>query len=374
MKKITAVLMSFILFVLTVIFSGCTKKTEDDGAKFLAENLKSDYNITELKGTELNVYNWGEYISDGTEGSIDLVEKFEELTGIKVNYTTYASNEDMYSKLKSGGVNYDVIIPSDYMAERLKNENALEKLDFNNIPNFQGVAAEYKNLFFDENNEYSIAYTGGMVGLIYNKTMVKEAPDSWNALWDSKYKGQMLTFNNSRDAFGIAQYLLNQDVNTTNPADWNAAKDKLIEQKPLVQSYVMDEVFNKMESGEAALAPYYAGDYLTMKAQNADLEFVYPKEGTNIFVDVMCIPKGAQHKRAAELFINFMLEPETAVHNANFMGYICPVSATLSDDRYDYKDNKVLYPENPPKVQYFHNLDRNTLDLLSKLWEEVKIA
>lgn len=374
MKKITALVMALILLGLSIVFSGCTKKCGEDKAEFIKENLKSIYSIEDLKGTELNVYNWGEYISDGTEGSIDIIKKFEELTGIKVNYTTYASNEDMYSKLKSGGVNYDVIIPSDYMAERLKKENALEKLDFKNIPNFQGVAEEYKNLFFDKSNEYSVAYTGGMVGLIYNKTMVKEVPDSWSALWDNKYKGQMLTFNNSRDAFGIAQYLLNQDVNTTNPADWAAAKDKLIEQKPLLQSYVMDEVFNKMESGEAALAPYYAGDFLTMKAQNSDLEFIYPKEGTNIFVDVMCVPKGAQHKRAAELFINFMLEPETALHNANFMGYICPVSAVLSDERYEYKDNEVLYPKNPPKTQYFHNLDQSTLDLLSKLWEEVKIA
>ncbi|MGP1544251.1 MAG: ABC transporter substrate-binding protein [Candidatus Fimenecus sp.] len=374
MKKITALVMALILLGLSIVFSGCTKKGGEDKAEFIKENLKSIYSIEDLKGTELNVYNWGEYISDGTEGSVDIIKKFEELTGIKVNYTTYASNEDMYSKLKSGGVNYDVIIPSDYMAERLKKENALEKLDFKNIPNFQGVAEEYKNLFFDKSNEYSVAYTGGMVGLIYNKTMVKEVPDSWSALWDNKYKGQMLTFNNSRDAFGIAQYLLNQDVNTTNPADWAAAKDKLIEQKPLLQSYVMDEVFNKMESGEAALAPYYAGDFLTMKAQNSDLEFIYPKEGTNIFVDVMCVPKGAQHKRAAELFINFMLEPETALHNANFMGYICPVSAVLSDERYEYKDNEVLYPKNPPKTQYFHNLDQSTLDLLSKLWEEVKIA
>lgn len=374
MKKITALVMALILLGLSIVFSGCTKKCGEDKAEFIKENLKSIYSIEDLKGTELNVYNWGEYISDGTEGSIDIIKKFEELTGIKVNYTTYASNEDMYSKLKSGGVNYDVIIPSDYMAERLKKENALEKLDFKNIPNFQGVAEEYKNLFFDKSNEYSVAYTGGMVGLIYNKTMVKEVPDSWSALWDNKYKGQMLTFNNSRDAFGIAQYLLNQDVNTTNPADWAAAKDKLIEQKPLLQSYVMDEVFNKMESGEAALAPYYAGDFLTMKAQNSDLEFIYPKEGTNIFVDVMCVPKGAQHKRAAELFINFMLEPETSLHNANFMGYICPVSAVLSDERYEYKDNEVLYPKNPPKTQYFHNLDQSTLDLLSKLWEEVKIA
>lgn len=213
-----------------------------------------------------------------------------------------------------------------------------------------------------------------MVGLIYNTTMVSETPDSWSVMWDPKYSGEILTFNNSRDAFGVAQYLLGYDVNSTNPDEWRAAEEKLKEQKPLIQSYVMDEVFNKMEAGEAAMAPYYAGDYLTMKQENDDLAFVYPKEGTNKFVDVMCIPSSSENKEAAELFINYMCEPEVALHNANYLGYLCPVTAVLSDDRYEYKDNEVLYPKQEVKTQFFHNLDQDTLDLLSKLWEDLKLA
>ena len=282
MKKIISVVLTLTLLVGILMLSGCSLKTE----KLDTAALLGNYNIEELKGTEINVYNWGEYISDGEGGSVDVISEFEKLTGIKVNYNMYDSNEDLYAKLKSGGVNYDVIIPSDYMAERLKNEGLLQKLDYSVITNYEGIGDEYKNLFFDENNEYTVAYTGGMVGLIYNTTMVSEKPDSWSVMWDPKYSGEILTFNNSRDAFGVAQYLLGYDVNSTNPDEWRAAEEKLKEQKPLIQSYVMDEVFNKMEAGEAAMAPYYAGDYLTMKQENDDLAFVYPKEGTNKFVDV----------------------------------------------------------------------------------------
>ena len=183
-----------------------------------------------------------------------------------------------------------------------------------------------------------------------------------------------MTFNNSRDAFGVAQYLLGQSVNTTDVAEWEAAAQKLKEQKPLIQSYVMDEIFTKMESGEAAIAPYYAGDFLTMQDVNPDLAFVYPKEGTNIFVDSMCIPATAKNKAAAELFINFMCEPEIALANAEYLFYLCPNTAVLADDRYSLKDNEVLYPKQMVEAEYFHNLDQDTLDLLSRLWEEVKLA
>lgn len=370
MKKIISVVLTLTLFAGILMLSGCSLKNE----KLDTSVLLGNYDVEELKGTEINVYNWGEYVSDGEGGSVDVISDFEKLTGIKVNYNMYDSNEDLYAKLKSGGVNYDVIIPSDYMAERLKDEGLLQKLDYSVITNYAGIGDEYKNLFFDENNEYTVAYTGGMVGLIYNTTMVSEKPDSWNVMWDPKYSGEILTFNNSRDAFGVAQYLLGYDINSTNPDEWRAAAEKLKEQKPLIQSYVMDEVFNKMEAGEAAIAPYYAGDYLTMKQENDDLEFVYPKEGTNRFVDVMCVPTSAKNKKAAELFINYMCEPEVALHNANYLGYLCPVTAVLSDDRYEYKDNEVLYPKQEVKTQYFHNLDQDTLDLLSKLWEELKLA
>ena len=228
MKKIISVVLTLTLLAGILMLSGCSLKTE----KLDTAALLGNYNIEELKGTEINVYNWGEYISDGEGGSVDVISEFEKLTGIKVNYNMYDSNEDLYAKLKSGGVNYDVIIPSDYMAERLKNEGLLQKLDYSVITNYEGIGDEYKNLFFDENNEYTVAYTGGMVGLIYNTTMVSEKPDSWSAMWDPKYSGEILTFNNSRDAFGVAQYLLGYDVNSTNPDEWRAAEEKLKEQKP----------------------------------------------------------------------------------------------------------------------------------------------
>ena len=353
MKKAVSILLSVVIFAsFAFCFSGCGSE----------------------KALVLNVYNWGEYISDGEDGAVNVIAEFENLTGITVNYTTYASNEDMYSKLKSGGVSYDVIIPSDYMIERMVKEGMLQKLDFANIPNYSYIANEYKNLYFDPENAYSVPYTGGMVGLIYNTTMVDEVPDSWSIMWDEKYSGQILTFNNSRDAFGVAQYLLGQSVNTTDVAEWEAAAQKLKEQKPLIQSYVMDEIFTKMESGEAAIAPYYAGDFLTMQDVNPDLAFVYPKEGTNIFVDSMCIPATAKNKAAAELFINFMCEPEISLANAEYLYYLCPNTAVLADDRYSLKDNEVLYPKQKVEAEYFHNLDQDTLDLLSRLWEEVKLA
>ncbi len=377
MKKTLSVVLSLVMLFGVIGLSGCRGKTDSDSENgFNASALKEDYSQAgnETATKEINVYNWGEYVSDGSEGRLNVIEEFEELTGIKVNYNTFDSNEDLYSKMKSGGISYDVIIPSDYMIERMIKEDMLQTIDLDKIPNYKYVSDDYKGLFFDPDNKYSVAYTGGMVGLIYNTTMVDETPTSWSIMWDKKYDGQILNFNNPRDAFGIAQYLLGYSVNSTDKIQWENAADKLIEQKPLVQSYVMDEVFNKMEMGEAAIAPYYAGDYLAMYANNPDLAFVYPQEGTNIFVDAMCIPKSAKNKEAAELFINFMCDPEIALANANYLGYLCPITEVVNDDRYDYKGNEVLYPSEPVETEFFHNLDQDTLDLLSSLWEKVKLA
>lgn len=334
-----------------------------------------EINLAKLRGTEINVYNWGEYISDGAEGSLDVNKQFEQETGIKVNYTTYDSNENMYNKIKGGGANYDIVIPSDYMIERLINENLLEKLDFDNIPNYKNIMSKYKNLYYDPNNEYSVPYSVCMVGLVYNTKMVDETPDSWEIMWNEKYKGQILMFNNSRDAFGIAQFLLGIDVNTTEKTDWDRAYEKLTKQKPLVQSYVMDEVFNKMESGEAAIAAYYAGDCISMTENNPDLDFVYPKEGTNIFVDAACIPKGCQNKEGAEAYINFLLRGDIALANAECICYATPNQAVLDNEDYSLRDNKKLYPdeEDYPSTEYFHNLDADTLELMTSLWDYLKI-
>ena len=334
---------------------------------------EKDY--SHLKGTSLNVYNWGEYISDGADGTLDVNKEFEERYGIKVNYTNFESNENMYNKLISGGANYDVVIPSDYMIAKLIEEDMLAELDFSNIPNYKYVLEKYRGLYYDPDDKYTVPYTVGMVGLIYNTKIVKEAPDSWGALWDERYAGEILMFNNPRDAFGVAQCYLGQSINTESVEDWDKAIKALKEQNHLVSSYVMDEVFNKMENGEAALAPYYAGDFLTMHDVNPDLAFVYPKEGVNFFVDAMCVPKNAENKEAAELYINFMCEEEIAVANANYICYASPHALVLESDDYDLKGDPILYPaeEDMPKTEIFENLDYETQQYMAMLWNELKI-
>ena len=360
----TKKLLSFIFaaFIIFAVLSPCVFAEEE-----------KDY--THLKGTTVNVYNWGEYISGDSEGTLNVNKEFEKRYGIKVNYTNFESNENMYNKLKSGGTNYDIVIPSDYMIAKLVDENMLSELNFDNIPNYKYIQEKYKNLYFDPDNKYSVPYTVGMVGLIYNTKIVKEPVDSWAVLWDWNYKGEILMFNNPRDTFGVAQAFLGQSVNTTDKAQWEEAIELLKKQAPLVSSYVMDEVYNKMENNEAALAPYYAGDFLTMQANNPDLAFCYPKEGVNFFVDSVCIPKTSQNKEAAELYINFLCEEEIAVANANYICYASPHELVLKSDNYDLKGNEILYPkeEDMPETQIFENLDKETQQHMSNLWNELKI-
>lgn len=357
--------LSSVIFALFIVFACMSPMVFAKGEK--------DY--SHLKGTTINVYNWGEYISDGQDGTLDVNKAFEEKYGIKVNYTNYESNENMYNKLKSGGANYDLVIPSDYMIAKLVEEEMLAELNFDNIPNYQYILDEYKGLYYDPEDKYTVTYTVGMVGLIYNTTMVEGSPDSWGVLWDEKYAGKILMFNNPRDAFAIAQFYLGQSINNSDINQWNSAIDVLKKQNPLVSSYVMDEIFNKMEGGDAALAPYYAGDFLSMYEENPDLAFVYPKEGVNFFVDAMCIPKNAENKEAAELYINFMCEEEIAVANANYICYASPHKLVLESDDYDLKGNPILYPakENMPKTEMFQNLDYETQQYMTTLWNELKI-
>ena len=368
---VTALLLAALVPTVLILGSGGKR----DGELIYEGNyfIDNDTGLSKYAGTELNVFNWGEYISDGSDGSLDVNKEFEKLTGIKVNYQEFDSNEAMYGKLSSEAVSYDIIIPSDYMIDRLVSEGKLAELDFSMIDNYEFIADEYKNLPFDPENKYSVPYNVGMVGLIYNTTMVEGTPDSWEIMWDEKYAGDILTFNNPRDAFAIAQFLLGMDVNTTDEADWRAAADKLIEQNPVLQGRVMDAVFNKMEGGNAAMAPYYAGDFLSMQENNPDLAFVYPKEGTNIFVDSICVPKNCRNYEAAMLYINFLLEPEVALANAEYICYASPNTAVINNPEYTYAGNEILYPteENTPEVQYFEDIDPNTRKLYNDLWEEV---
>lgn len=339
----------------------------------------------------LNVYNWGEYISDGSEGSFDTIREFEtwyeETYGQKVtvNYSTYASNEDMYSKISSGAVSYDVIFPSDYMIARMAEENLLHPLNFENIPNYQYIDDAFKGLYYDPQNQYSVPYTYGIVGVIYDANVVDAADiGGWDLMWNEKYADRIVQFNNPRDAFGTAQYKLGLDVNSSDKAMWDLAYGEMLAQRPLVYSYVMDEIFNMMESGEAAIGAYYAGDYFTMvdaQAENVDLQFYYPEQ-TNFYVDAMCIPSCTQNKELAEIFINYMLSEEAAVANAEYTYYASPNSLVYNNATYledlGADTIAVLYPElGNFAEQYnkmaFRNLDSETLDYLNTLWENVKI-
>jgi len=331
--------------------------------------------LSSCGGPRLNVCNWGEYIADGAEGSRNIVREFEKLTGIKVKYSTFPTNEALYAKLAGGGVKYDVIIPSDYLIERLIAEDRLEPLAFEQIPNYEYISAEYRNLYFDPGGRYSVPYTVGMTGIIYNRELVKSAPDSWAAMWDPDYKGKVLQFESPRDAFGVAQFLLGQDPNGTSQADWRAAADKLKAQAPLVQAYVSDEIYGIMEGENAILGPYYAGDYVLMNENNPNLDFCFPKEGVNFFYDSMCVPKGAQNYDAAMRFINFMLEPDVALANAEYIKYASPHTAVQNNPDYSYRGNPYLYPDPAamPPVKYYKNLPQDILTLMNNLWTEVKI-
>ncbi len=369
MKKAISLILIFALTISSVLFiNGC-------GYEYQNPSVIGDYTNHELAGTTLNVYNWGEYMSDGSEDSLDVVKEFEQLTGIKVNYSTFDSNESMYSLIKYGGVSYDIVIPSDYMIERMINEDMLQKIDTQSLSNYNLIDEKYRNLYYDPNNEYSVPFSVGMVGLIYNTSIVKEAPESWSIMWDKKYANDILTFNNPRDTFAIAQFLLGQDINSDDLSQWDAAANLLKEQKSVLQAYVMDEVYNKMESGSAAIAPYYAGDYLSMVDNNEDLAFVYPKEGTNIFVDAACVPKNAENYEAAMLFINYLLEPEIALANAEFIYYASPNTSVTNNPEYSLMGNEILYPteENMPKVEYFHDMKPETREYYDRLWQDVKL-
>ena len=295
----------------------------------------------------LNVYNWGQYIADGSDGSMEIIAEFERrYPHIKVNYSTYDSNEIMYSKLSNGGITVDVIIPSDYMIARLIEEDMLLEIDFDNIPNYQYIDENFKNTAYDPENRYSVPYTWGTVGILYNTKYVDEADvTGWELLWNEKYAGKTLMFGNSRDAFGIAQYMLGYDVNTTNAEELDHCAEVLLQQKPVLQQYVMDEIFATMQNEEAWIAPYYAGDCLTMMGENEKLAFYLPEDqGFNLFIDAMCIPVCAQEKEAAELFINFLCDPEIAGANMDWISYSTPISAAKDHMDPETVANPVSYP------------------------------
>lgn len=374
MKKAFCLLLSFVLAAGMVAMPAAADeekiRVNDD------ISVSADYDWTRFKGkgVKLNVYNWGLYISDGSDESVNVVAAFEELTGIDVNYTTYDTNESLYAKMKGGGANYDIIVPSDYMIGKMANEGMLEKLDYSNIPNYSLIGEEYRGQTYDPNDEYSVPYTWGVVGLVYNETMVEEEPDSWEALWDPTYTGSVLMFNNSRDAFAIAARKIGVSMNPTTVEQVNVIADELKKQKSVVQAYVMDEIFDKMEGGEAALAPYYAGDALVMMEENPDLGFVIPKEGTNYFVDALCIPKGSKNKEAAEMFINFLCEPDVGLANCEFIGYSTPIEAVREMLPEEVANSPIAYPsaEVLANTETFISLSDEVNAAMDTAWSDMK--
>jgi len=322
----------------------------------------------------ISVYNWGEYISDGSDDLMDICAEFEEVTGIKVYYTNFATNEELYAKLKGSNTSYDVIFPSDYMVARMIEEDMLAELNHDNIPNIKHLDPKFMDPVYDPGSKYSIPYCWNTVGIIYNTDMVDEVPTSWDILWDEKYAGEILMFDNSRDAFAIACKALGYSMNTEDPDELREAADLLIAQKPVVQAWVMDQIFDKMENNEAAIAPYYAGDATLMMPYNDAIAVAFPEEGTNLFVDAACIPANAEHKEAAEMFINFLNEPGVAAENAWYIGYATPNLAAyaLLDEKTGY--DEAIYP--PDEViansEQFIHLSEETNLLMDSLWTEVK--
>ncbi len=388
MKKITAIFLAFLMLSL-LLFTSCQTEFEEvedtSGAYFDVEvDDISYYEKFRDQKITLNVYNWGEYISNGSEGSLDVIAAFEKISGIKVNYTNYATNEDMYAKFKNGDQTddfcvYDIVIPSDYMIDKMIKEDMLEKINFENIPNIKYISDEYRFTDFDPNGEYSVPYTWGTVGIIYNKKHVDpEDAKTWDILWNEKYKGQVLMFSNSKDAFAVALSKLGYSMNSENPEEIEEATALLREQRSVIQTYVMDQIFDKMQLEEAYVAPYYAGDAITMIDGNSNLAFSHPKEKFNLFIDSLCIPKGSRNKEAAEAFINFVCETEVALANCEYICYSTPHSEArelVMESMEDWQ-KEISYPsaEVLSNTESFIDLSPETNEDLVQRWSDILIG
>ena len=320
MKKTLALTLACSM-AMGLFLSGCAMKDEPSSSNAGTSNSGSSGQ------REVVVCGWGENIDE------DLFDLFEEKTGIKVIYQTAESNEMMYSKVAMGGSGYDVVVPSDYMIAQMIEEGLLAELDFNNIPNFSLISDRFKNLVYDPDNKYSVPYTWGTLGIIYNPTMISDEIDSWEALFDMRYEGMASMIGNPRDAIATALMYLGYSINTTDEAQIREAYDLIAVSKAagVYQGFFMDEIYDKMEVGETALCTYYAGDYLSMYDNNPDLKYVIPKEGSNWFVDAMCVLKDAKNKTEAEEWINFICSTEASLLNMDYIWYASPNETALEE-------------------------------------------
>lgn len=323
-KKITSLLLISSLMASSLSFTGCNNRDTDN-----------------YVNGELNVYNWGEYIDE------DVIKQFEETYQIKVNYETYADNEYMYSKVVSGTTHFDVICPSDYMIQKLISENRLEPLDYTQIPNVKNIDPTHfkSSETFDPNNIYSVPYCWGTLGILYNKTMVDEPITSWSALFDEKYKDNILMIDSIRDAYAIALSYLGYDLNTKDLNEIKDATALLKRQYPLVQAYVIDQVRDKMIIGEAAMGVIYSGEAIYTQRENPDLEYVVPEEGSNVWIDSWVIMKNAKNKENALKWINFMCDPEIALKNFDYITYSTPnMAARELIEEEDIRNSIIAFP------------------------------
>lgn len=314
----------------------------------------------------ISVYNWGDYIDK------DVLREFEEEYDIKVKYDMFETNEDMYIKLKQGGGNYDVAFPSDYMIERMIKEDMLEKINKKNIPNLEKIDESFLDLDFDPNNDYSVPYMWGTVGIIYNTTMVDEKVDSWDILWDKKYMDNIFMLNSQRDTLAVALKKLGYSMNTRDTKELEEAKEALIDQKPLVSAYLGDDIKGAMISGEAALAVVWSGDAVYMMRENPDLDYSIPKEGTNKWFDNMVIPKASENKEMAEKFINFMTRPDIAAKNTDYIGYSTPIPEAIEMLPEDIKNSKVAYPSKDmiKDAEIFKD-PKDIIEEYDRIWTEI---
>ena len=325
------------------------------------------------KNGEVVVYNWGEYIDP------DTLDQFEEETGIHVVYDEFETNEIMYPKVESGTSNYDVVCPSDYMIQKMIENDLLAEINFDNIPNVKNIGEQYfeQSKGFDPENKYSIPYCFGTVGILYNKTMVDEPIDSWDVLWDEKYADNILMQDSVRDAFMVALKRLGYSMNTTDEAQLKEAAQSLIDQKPLVQAYVIDQVRDKMIGNEAAIGVIYSGEAIYTQRENPDLEYVIPKEGTNVWIDSWVIPKNAKNKENAEKFIDFMCREDIALKNFEYITYSTPntaAQANIEDE--DIKNSKIAFPDFSEynNLETFDYLGVDGDNLYNEYWKQVKSA
>lgn len=332
------------------------------------------YNLNTMKnhsGEKVIVYNWGEYLDPKT------IELFEEETGISVTYEEYETNEIMYPKIVSQAIAYDVVCPSDYMIQRMIENDLLAEINWDNIPNIKNMDPTYmeQSKSFDPKNKYSVPYCVGTVGILYNKSMVKEPVDSWDILWNTKYKDSILMQDSVRDAFAVALKRLGHSINSTEVDQLAAAAEDLMEQKPLVQAYVVDQVRDKMIGNEAALGVIYSGEAGYTKRENPDLEYVIPKEGSNVWIDSWVIPKNAQNKENAEKFINFMCRPEIALMNFEYLTYSTPnLKAREMIEDEEIRNSKILFPEpeDLSNCETFQFLGDDVDSYYNELWNKVK--